>query len=72
VNEFLGRRGIFRWDENYYALNMTKRLQLEQKGERCESPNTLQHAGRGGSPVWHPARIRPALKVQIRINADVD
>jgi selenocysteine lyase/cysteine desulfurase len=32
VNEFLGRRGIFTWDGNYYALNLTERLQLEQKG----------------------------------------
>ena len=28
----LAERGIFTWDGNYYALNLTERLQLEQKG----------------------------------------
>jgi cysteine desulfurase family protein (TIGR01976 family) len=32
IAEFLGKRGIFTWDGNYYALNLTERLQLEQKG----------------------------------------
>ena len=32
IAEFLGMRGIFTWDGNYYALNLTERLQLEQKG----------------------------------------
>lgn len=30
--ESLAKRGIFTWDGNYYALNLTERLQLEQKG----------------------------------------
>ena len=30
--EFLANRGIFTWDGNYYALNLTERLQVEQKG----------------------------------------
>ena len=32
IAEFLGARGIFTWDGNYYALNLTERLQVEQKG----------------------------------------
>lgn len=32
IAEFLAERGIFTWDGNYYALNLTERLQLEQKG----------------------------------------
>jgi selenocysteine lyase/cysteine desulfurase len=30
--KFLGDRGIFTWDGNYYALNLTERLRVEQKG----------------------------------------
>lgn len=29
---FLGERGIFTWDGNYYALNLTERLGVEQDG----------------------------------------
>jgi cysteine desulfurase family protein (TIGR01976 family) len=32
IAHFLAQRGIFTWDGNYYALNLTERLQLEQKG----------------------------------------
>jgi selenocysteine lyase/cysteine desulfurase len=32
IAEFLAKRGLFTWDGNYYALNLTERLQLEQKG----------------------------------------
>ena len=32
IATFLAERGIFTWDGNYYALNLTERLQLEQKG----------------------------------------
>lgn len=32
IAEFLSRSGIFTWDGNYYALNLTERLQVEQKG----------------------------------------
>ena len=28
----LGQRGIFTWDGNYYALNLTERLGVEQDG----------------------------------------
>ena len=28
----LGERGIFTWDGNYYALNLTERLGVEDKG----------------------------------------
>lgn len=30
--EFLGERGIFCWDGNYYALNLTERLGVEESG----------------------------------------
>lgn len=29
---FLGERGIFAWDGNYYALNFTERLGVEKDG----------------------------------------
>jgi selenocysteine lyase/cysteine desulfurase len=32
VATFLGRRGIFTWDGNYYALNLTERLGVEASG----------------------------------------
>jgi cysteine desulfurase family protein (TIGR01976 family) len=32
IAEFLAKEGIFTWDGNYYALNLTERLQVEQKG----------------------------------------
>lgn len=32
IAEFLAERGVFTWDGNYYALNLTERLQVEQKG----------------------------------------
>ena len=32
VAAFLGERGIFTWDGNYYALNLTERLGVEQTG----------------------------------------
>ena len=28
----LGERGIFTWDGNYYAINLTERLGVEQSG----------------------------------------
>jgi selenocysteine lyase/cysteine desulfurase len=28
----LGERGIFTWDGNYYALNLTERLDVEKDG----------------------------------------
>jgi selenocysteine lyase/cysteine desulfurase len=30
--KFLGDRGIFTWDGNYYALNLTERLGVEKEG----------------------------------------
>ena len=30
--KFLGDRGIFTWDGNYYALNLTERLAVEKDG----------------------------------------
>ena len=32
VAQFLGERGIFTWDGNYYALNLTERLGVEASG----------------------------------------
>lgn len=32
VATFLGERGIFTWDGNYYALNLTERLGIEKDG----------------------------------------
>lgn len=32
IARFLGDRGIFTWDGNYYALNLTERLGVESKG----------------------------------------
>ena len=32
IATFLGDRGIFTWDGNYYALNLTERLGVESKG----------------------------------------
>jgi len=32
IAEFLAQRGIFTWDGNYYAINLTERLGVEQKG----------------------------------------
>jgi cysteine desulfurase family protein (TIGR01976 family) len=50
IAEFLARRGIFTWDGNYYALNLTERLQLEQKGGMLRIGlvhyNTLEEVGR--------------------------
>src|ERR1700739_2205150 len=32
IADFLAEQGIFTWDGNYYALNLTERLPVEQKG----------------------------------------
>jgi cysteine desulfurase family protein (TIGR01976 family) len=32
IARYLGERGIFTWDGNYYALNLTERLGVEDKG----------------------------------------
>src|SRR5208282_3930740 len=32
IATFLGERGIFTWDGNYYALNLTERLGVEARG----------------------------------------
>ncbi len=32
IAQFLGKRGIFTWDGNYYALNLSERLEVESKG----------------------------------------
>jgi selenocysteine lyase/cysteine desulfurase len=32
IASFLGERGIFTWDGNYYALNLTEHLDVEKDG----------------------------------------
>jgi len=32
IATFLGQRGIFTWDGNFYALNLSERLGVEQHG----------------------------------------
>ena len=32
IAKFLGDRGIFAWDGNFYAMNLSERLGVEQKG----------------------------------------
>jgi selenocysteine lyase/cysteine desulfurase len=32
IAKFLGDRGLFTWDGNFYALNLSERLGVEQKG----------------------------------------
>jgi selenocysteine lyase/cysteine desulfurase len=32
IAKFLGERGIFTWDGNFYALNLTERLGVQDKG----------------------------------------
>jgi selenocysteine lyase/cysteine desulfurase len=32
IARYLGERGIFTWDGNYYALNLTERLGVEKTG----------------------------------------
>ena len=32
IAAFLGERGLFTWDGNFYALNLSERLRVEQKG----------------------------------------
>jgi cysteine desulfurase family protein (TIGR01976 family) len=32
IAKFLGERGIFTWDGNYYAMNLTERLGVEHRG----------------------------------------
>ena len=32
IAAFLGERGIFAWDGSFYALNLSERLGVEQKG----------------------------------------
>src|SRR5262249_46184021 len=32
IAAFLGERGIFTWDGNFYALNLSERLGVQQKG----------------------------------------
>ena len=50
IAEFLAAQGIFTWDGNYYALNLTERLQVEQKGGMLRIGlvhyNTLEEVGR--------------------------
>jgi cysteine desulfurase family protein (TIGR01976 family) len=50
IAEFLAEKGIFTWDGNYYALNLTERLRVEQRGGMLRIGvvhyNTLEEAER--------------------------
>src|SRR6516164_9596208 len=50
IVKFLGERGIFTWDGNYYALNLTERLGVESKGGLLRiglvQYNTMEEVGR--------------------------
>jgi cysteine desulfurase family protein (TIGR01976 family) len=50
IAEFLAERGIFTWDGNYYALNLSERLRVEEKGGMLRIGlvhyNTLEEAER--------------------------
>ena len=42
----LGERGFFTWDGNYYALNLTERLDVEKDGGfLAHRAGALQHGG---------------------------
>ena len=48
----LGDRGFFTWDGNYYALNLTERLDVEKDGGIfAHRAGALQHSGRSGAVV---------------------
>src|SRR5436190_13404218 len=50
IATFLGERGIFTWDGNFYALNLSERLGVEQKGGVLRVGlvhyNTVEEVGR--------------------------
>jgi len=50
IATFLGDRGIFTWDGNFYALNLSERLGVEQKGGVLRVGlvhyNTMEEVGR--------------------------
>ena len=49
----LGDRGFFTWDGNYYALNLTERLDVEKSGGfLAHWPCPLQHGQRKWIGCW--------------------
>jgi len=49
IAAFLGERGLFTWDGNFYALNWSERLGVEQKAASCVwdcSLNTAEEVDR--------------------------
>jgi selenocysteine lyase/cysteine desulfurase len=60
VAEKLAQRGIYVWDGNYYALNVTERLGLEDSGGMVRVGaahyNSLEEIGRLGEALKKIAR----------------
>ena len=55
----LGDQGFFTWDGNYYALNLTERLDVEKSGGFLRNrPGSLQHDGRSRSSFRRSTRNR--------------
>jgi selenocysteine lyase/cysteine desulfurase len=56
IATFLGERGIFTWDGNYYALNLTERLGVEAQGGMLRIGlvhyNTMQEVERLLGALW--------------------
>ena len=57
--KFLGDRGIFTWDGNYYALNLDRTSRRREKRRPApHRPRALQHRRRSRPPARRSARIR--------------
>jgi cysteine desulfurase family protein (TIGR01976 family) len=63
IAENLARQGLFVWDGNYYALNVTEQLGLENKGGMVRVGavhyNTLQEVERLKSALMNIAKEKP-------------
>ena len=65
VAEKLAQQGIYVWDGNYYALNVTERLGVEESGGMVRvGAVALQHAGRSGTSERGAAEDRGWVKSQ--------
>jgi len=61
IAKFLGDRGIFTWDGNYYALNLTERLGVEQRGGLLRIG--LVHYNTSEEVEWLLAALREFAKM---------
>jgi len=63
IAENLAMQGLFVWDGNYYALNVTEQLGLENKGGMVRVGavhyNTLQEVERLKSALMNIAKEKP-------------